>query len=72
MGTTRIALRVALLAGAAVALVLAATTLREKRHVAIATVDEIEAQLAALDPATRAAVLARLSKDAAHYVRDKH
>jgi len=62
-------LRVGLLVAAAVALAVAAATFREKQSLANATVDQIEAQLAALDPATRAAVLARLSKDAAQAVR---
>jgi len=68
---SRRALRVGLLVAAAAALVVAASQVREKRAVAIATVDDIEGQLAALDPATRAAVLTRLSADAAKTVHDK-
>jgi len=71
MLNSRVALRVGLLIGAAVALAIAASQVREKRNLAIATVDDIEAQLAALDPATRAAVVSRLSVDAAKTVHDK-
>ena len=71
MLNARVALRVGLLIAAAVALVIAASQVREKRNLAIATVDDIEAQLAALDPATRAAVVSRLSVDAAKTVHDK-
>ena len=56
-------------AAVAVALAAAAKVLMDKREVAIATVDDIEAQLSALDPVTRAGVIARLSKDAAEQVR---
>jgi len=52
-----------LLVALAAALIVGATRVRAKRDLAIATVDEIEAQLAALDPVTRAAVIARLSAD---------
>ena len=68
---SKIALRVGLLVAAAVALAVAASQVREKRGLALATVDAIEDQLAALDPATRAAVVARLSVDAAKTVHDK-
>jgi len=71
MLNSRVALRVGLLIAAAVALAIAASQVREKRNLAIATVDDIEAQLAALDPATRAAVVSRLSVDAAKTVHDK-
>jgi len=71
MLNSRVALRVGLLIAAAVALAIAAAQVREKRDLAIATVDDIEAQLAALDPATRAAVVSRLSVDAAKRVHDK-
>ena len=71
MLNSRVALRVGLLIAAAVALAIAAAQVREKRDLAIATVDDIEAQLAALDPATRAAVVSRLSVDAAKTVHDK-
>jgi len=68
---SKIALRVGLLVAAAVALAIAASQVRDKRSLALATVDDIESQLAALDPATRAAVIARLSVDAAKTVHDK-
>jgi hypothetical protein len=58
-------LRMALLAGAAAALVAAAAQLGEKRTQAARTVGDIEDQIAALDPATRAAVVGRLAGDAA-------
>ena len=56
-------IRVVLLAGAAVALAAAAYLLREKHQEAEAAVQSIEDQLDALDPATRAAVVARLTAD---------
>jgi len=68
---SKIALRVGLLVAAAVALAVAASQVRDKRSLALATVDDIESQLAALDPATRAAVVARLSVHAAKTVHDK-
>ena len=71
MVNSKVLLRVGLLVAAAVALAFAASSVREKHDVAVATVDEIEAQLAALDPATRAAVIARLSRDAAKVVHEK-
>lgn len=56
-------IRVVLLAGAAVALAAAAYLLREKHQEADAVVQSIEDQLDALDPAMRAAVVARLTSD---------
>ena len=53
--------RAVLLAGAAVALGAAAFLLREKHQEAEAAVQNIQDQLDALDPATRAAVIARLT-----------
>lgn len=58
-------LRAALLTAAAAALVAAAAQLREKLTLADQTVAEIEDRIAALDPATRAAVLGRLTSDTA-------
>jgi hypothetical protein len=55
--------------GAAVGVLI--ETVRKQRAVAISTVDDIEAQIAALDPATRASVIARLTKDAVDTVRDR-
>ena len=64
-------LRAALLAAAAVALAAAAIQLRGKRHTAELTIESIQAQLDALDPVTRAAVIARLGADEAKKVRDQ-
>jgi hypothetical protein len=63
------ALRIALLIGAAIALAAAAMAVQEKRTLADETVDDIEAQLASLDPVTRATVVAKLGRDAAEAVR---
>jgi len=68
--STRI-IRVALLAAAAVALAGAAYLLREKHQEAEAAVQNIQDQLDALDPATRAAVIARLTSDEVKKVRGK-
>jgi hypothetical protein len=68
----RVMLRAGLLVAAAVALAVAAAQLREKHNLVITAVDDIEAQLPAPDPATRAAVVARLSTDAAKAVHNKH
>jgi hypothetical protein len=67
--SSRSALRVALLIGAAAALAAAAMAVQERHTLADQTVDDIEAQLASLDPATRAAVVAKLGRDAAEAVR---
>jgi hypothetical protein len=63
-------IRAALLAVAAVLLAAAAVQLRDKREVAGLTVQNIHDQLDALDPVTRAAVVARLSSDEVKKVRD--
>jgi hypothetical protein len=68
----RVALRVGLLVAAAVALAFAAVQVREKRSLALAAVDDIERQLASLDPATRAAVITRMSADGAKKMHDLH
>ena len=68
--STRI-IRAALLAVAAMLLAAAAVQLRDKRQVAEATVQNIHDQLDALDPVTRAAVVARLSSDEVKKVRDR-
>jgi hypothetical protein len=60
--STRV-LQVALLAVAAAALAFGAYQLREKRQQADLTVQNIHDQIDALDPATRAAVVARLTAD---------
>jgi predicted ATPase len=67
--STRI-IRAALLAAAAAALAAAAYLLREKHQEAVAAaVQNIQDQLDALDPATRAAVIARLTSDEVKRVR---
>lgn len=70
MSTHKI-VRVAVLVAAAAALIAAAVELREKRLLTEQTVDEIEDQLTALDPATRAAVVARLASDAANEAKQR-
>jgi hypothetical protein len=67
---TRI-VRVALLVSAAVALAAGAAELREKRMLADQSVGRIEDQIAAPDPATRAAVFARLGADAARQAKER-
>jgi hypothetical protein len=62
----------ALLAVAAVLVAVAAAQLRDKREAAELTVQNIHDQLDALDPVTRAAVVARLSSDEVKKVRDHH
>lgn len=62
-------IRVALLTAGAAVLVMLATRIRQKRQVAEQTVDSIHEQLDALDPATRAAVIARLEVDEIEKVR---
>jgi hypothetical protein len=69
MGTSPRIIRAALLAAAAVMLVVAAVQLREKHQIAEETIDNIHAQLDALDPVTRAAVIARLTSDEVKKVR---
>jgi len=69
MGSSTQIMRAALLAAAAAALVAAAFLLREKHHEAEAAVQNIQDQLDALDPATRAAVIARLTTDEVKRVR---
>ena len=64
-------IRAALLVAAAAVLAAAAVQLRDKRETAELTVENIHAQLDALDPVTRAAVIARLSSDEVKRVRDQ-
>ena len=59
----------ALAAGAARRSLAAACLLREKHQEAVAAVQNIQDQLDALDPATRAAVIARLTSDEVKRVR---
>jgi hypothetical protein len=70
MPLTRL-IRAALLVAAAFILAAAAAQLRDKRETAALTVDDIHEQLDALDPATRAAVVAKLSADEVKKVRDR-
>ena len=71
MGSSPRIIRAVLLVAAAVVLAAAAVQLREKRNVAELTVENIQDQLDALDPATRAAVIARLTSDEVKKVRDQ-
>ena len=71
MGASPRIIRAALLVAAAVLLAAAAAQIRDKRELAELTVDNIHEQLDALDPATRAAVIARLSSDEVKKVRDR-
>jgi hypothetical protein len=64
-------IRAVLLIAAAAVLTAAAVQLRDKRQTAELTVENIQAQLDALDPVTRAAVVARLSSDEAKKVRGR-
>jgi len=69
MGLSPRIVRAALLVATAVVLAIAAAQLRDKRDTAEMTVESIQAQLDALDPVTRAAVIARLSSDEVKKVR---
>jgi len=69
MSSSKRTIRAALLAAAAVALAAAAYLLREKHQEAEAAVQNIQGQLDALDPATRAAVVGRLTSDEVKKVR---
>jgi len=69
MGSPTRIIQAVLLAAAAAALAAAAYMLREKHQEAEAAVQNIQDQLDALDPATRAAVVARLTSDEAKRVR---
>ena len=71
MGLSPRIVRAALLVATAVVLAIAAAQLRDKRDTAEMTVESIQAQLDALDPVTRAAVVARLSSDEVKKVRDQ-
>ncbi len=62
-------IRAALLVAAAVVLAVAVVELRGKGQLAELTAEDIEEQLDALDPVTRAAVIARLSSDEVKKVR---
>jgi hypothetical protein len=69
MSRVRTFITVGVVAAAVAGLAYAASrTIATKRH-AEEVADDIEAQLAALDPVTRTAVVGRLSADAAQKVR---
>ena len=70
MSSSTRAFRAVLLVGAAVALGAAAFLLREKHQEAGAAVQNIQNQLDALDPATRTAVIARLTSAEVRKVYD--
>jgi hypothetical protein len=63
-------IRATLLVAAAVAVAVAVFEFREKHEEAELTVQSIHDQLDALDPVTRAAVLARFTSDEVKKVRD--
>ena len=65
MHRTRWIVRVVVLAAAAAAVTVVVLELRQKKRLADAAVHDIEAQLDALDPLTRAAVVARGGADTA-------
>jgi predicted ATPase len=69
MGSSKRIIQAVLLAAAAAALAAAAYLLREKHQEAEAAVQNIQDQLDALDPATRAAVVTRLTSDEVKRVR---
>jgi hypothetical protein len=64
-------IRAALLAVAALILAAAAAQLRDKHQTAELTVENIHEQLDALDPVTRAAVIAELGSDEVKKVRGR-
>jgi len=63
MKITRVALVVGLVAVAAVGVALAVKTVKEKKLVVDETAGSIQSELDALDPVSRAAVLAKVSSD---------
>ena len=69
MSRTERNLKVALFAGTATGIAFAVVKLRRTLELATQTADDIEAQIDALGPVTRAAVVAKLSKDAAKDVK---
>ena len=70
MGMSKRGIRAVLLVAAAAALAAAADQLREKHQEADLAVQNIHDQLDALDPATRAAVITRLTAEEVKKVRD--
>jgi hypothetical protein len=70
MSEPRNILRVVLLAAAAGLLAVAASVLREKKETVDLTTRQIEDAISALDPGSRAAVIARLTADAVQQVKE--
>ena len=64
-GIVRMLLLLAVVAG----LIALAVNLQKKRQAADVAVKDIEGELAELDPATRAAAVAKLSADATEHIR---
>jgi flagellar basal body-associated protein FliL len=71
MSGSRNTLRIVLLVAAAVSLAAAASLLSEKKKIVDVTTQQIEDTISALDPATRAAVIAKLTTDAGGRVKDR-
>lgn len=71
MSEPRTAFRVVLLVAAAGLLAVAAHVLREKRLAAETITQQIEDTISALDPVTRAAVIARLSTGVGEKVKGR-
>jgi predicted acylesterase/phospholipase RssA len=71
MSEPRNILRIVLLAAAAGLLAVAASVLREKKETVDLTIQQIEDAISALDPGTRAAVIARLTADAVQQVKER-
>jgi LPS O-antigen subunit length determinant protein (WzzB/FepE family) len=71
MGESRTILRIVLLVAAAMSLAAAASLLSEKKKLVDVTTQQIEDTISALDPATRAAVITRLTTDAGEQVKDR-
>jgi hypothetical protein len=72
MGASPRIIRAVLLVAAAIALAAAAVQLRDKYQTGEQAVEDIQAQLDALDPATRSAVIAKLTSDEVKKVRGRH
>jgi hypothetical protein len=70
MSAPRNILRVVLLTAASGLLAVAASVLREKKETADLTTHQIEDAISALDPGTRAAVIARLTSDAVQQLKE--
>ncbi len=71
MSRIRRNLKLVLLAGMAAGIAFAVIKLRHTQKLATQTVGDIEAQIDALDPVTRAAVVAKLTADAAKDVKTR-